>query len=81
MKSKTLEVRHMPGRQSLVFFLNNNRGEKLDKGAYVAVSLFRNASAKAYEKMTAAICNLYQRELGIPGKSVYVTYTGVKDWG
>ena len=53
----------------------------MDKGAYVAVSLFGNASAEAYEKMTAAICDLYQRELGIPGKSVYVTYTGVKDWG
>ena len=28
-------------------------GKKLDKGAYVAVSLFGNAPSSAYEKMTA----------------------------
>lgn len=56
-------------------------GKKLDKGAYVAVSLFGNASSDAYNKMTAKICDIYERELGIPGNAVYVTYHGVKDWG
>lgn len=56
-------------------------GKKLEKGAYVAVSLFGNASASAYENMTAKICELYERELGIPGNAVYVTYHGVNDWG
>lgn len=56
-------------------------GKKLDKGAYVAVSLFGNASSDAYNKMTAEICDIYERELGIPGNAVYVTYHGVKDWG
>lgn len=56
-------------------------GKKLDKGAYVAVSLFGNASSDAYNKMTAEICRIYEEELGIPGNAVYVTYTGVKDWG
>lgn len=31
--------------------------------------------------MTGEICALLARELGIPGKSVYVTYHGVADWG
>lgn len=56
-------------------------GEKLEKGAYVAVSLFGNGTSEAYNKMTAEICSLYERELGIPGNCVYVTYHGVKDWG
>lgn len=56
-------------------------GKKLEKGAYVAVSLFGNASKAAYEKMTARICELYEKELGIPGNAVYVTYQGINDWG
>lgn len=56
-------------------------GKKLGKGAYVSVSLFGNAKSSDYEKMTAAICDLYEKELDIPGSSVYVTYHPVSDWG
>ncbi len=56
-------------------------GKKLEKGAYVSVSLFGSASSAAYESMTERICKLYEEQLGIPGKSVYVTYHGVNDWG
>ncbi len=56
-------------------------GNKLDKGAFVAVSLFGNASSEAYNKMTAEICRILGRELGIPAEAVYITYEGVKDWG
>lgn len=56
-------------------------GEKLEKGAYVAVSLFGDSTKEAYTKMTGVICDLFEKELQIPKKAVYVTYTGVKDWG
>lgn len=56
-------------------------GRKLDKGAYVSVSLFGNASSAAYEKMTGEICSILSDELSIPGNAVYVTYHGVNDWG
>lgn len=56
-------------------------GERLEKGAYVSVSLFGNASPSAYEKMTGTICNILEEELGIPGDKVYVTYHGIHDWG
>lgn len=56
-------------------------GKKLDAGAFVAVSLFGDASSDKYERMTAEICRIYEEQLGIPGDAVYVTYTGVKDWG
>ena len=56
-------------------------GKKLDKGAYVEVKLFGNASSSAYEKMTAEICRIYEEELGIPGNGIYITYSGISDWG
>ncbi len=56
-------------------------GNKLEKGAYVSVSLFGNASRDAYNQMTDAICNILEEELDIPGDHVYVTYHGIKDWG
>lgn len=56
-------------------------GKKLEKGAYVEVSLLGSAPGSAYENMTAAICKLLEKELGIPGDAVYVTYHGLNDWG
>lgn len=56
-------------------------GEKLDKGAYVSVSLFGQASSKQYNEMTARICAILKEELDIPGNHVYVTYHGLSDWG
>ena len=56
-------------------------GKKLDKGAYVSVSLFGAASSSAYEKMTGEICQILSDELDISGNAVYVTYHSVNDWG
>lgn len=56
-------------------------GTKLDKGAYVSVSLFGSASSADYERMTEKICDIFEKELGIPGSAVYVTYHPVSDWG
>ena len=56
-------------------------GEKLEKGAYVAVSLYGDAPKELYDRMTGRICELMKRKLGIPGNAVYVTYHPVGDWG
>ena len=56
-------------------------GKKLEKGAYVSVSLFGNAPRSAYDKLTGQICDLFADKLGIPGSNVYVTYHPVSDWG
>ena len=56
-------------------------GQKLEKGAYVSVSLFGSASSDAYSKMTGEICKILSEELSIPSDKVYVTYHGVNDWG
>ncbi|MBE5912417.1 phenylpyruvate tautomerase MIF-related protein [Pseudobutyrivibrio sp.] len=56
-------------------------GKKLEKGAYVSVSLYGNAPSDSYDKLTGQICNLFADKLGIPGDAVYVTYHPVADWG
>ena len=56
-------------------------GKKLDKGAYVAVSLYGDAPKEAYDRLTGQICDLLSAKLGIPGNAVYVTYHPVSDWG
>ena len=56
-------------------------GKKLEKGAFVSVSLFGTPSSDACEQMTAKICQIYEEHLGIPANCVYVTYSGYKDWG
>lgn len=56
-------------------------GKKLDKGAFVAVSLLGSVSSDLSDRMTAEICKIYEEQLGIPGNGIYVTYTGIKDWG
>ena len=56
-------------------------GKKLEKGAYVAVSLLGNAPKEQYEKLTGQICSLFEEKLSIPGESVYITYHPVSDWG
>ncbi len=56
-------------------------GKKLEKGAYVAVSLYGNAPKEAYDSLTGRICDLLSSKLGIPGDAVYVTYHPVSDWG
>ena len=56
-------------------------GRKLEKGAYVAVSLLGDAPKEKYEKLTGEICDLMAAELDIPGDAVYVTYHPVSNWG
>ena len=38
-------------------------GNKLEKGAYVSVSLFGNAPSSAYDKMTGEICGILSDDL------------------
>lgn len=56
-------------------------GKKLEKGAYISVSLFGSAPSNLYEKMTEYICDVLETQLGIDGSCVYVTYHSVDDWG
>lgn len=56
-------------------------GKKLEKGAYVSISLFGKVNSADSEIMTVAVCKILNEELGIDGSCVYVTYHGVDNWG
>lgn len=56
-------------------------GNKLDKGAYVEVKVLGSVDAGASDKMTAKFCEILEKELGIPGNAVYISYWGTSNWG
>ena len=57
------------------------RGDDSAATAMVDVDLLGSISKPASEKMTAALCDLLQKELGVSPDRVYVKYTGYADWG
>lgn len=49
--------------------------------AFVEVKIYGGASADVYNRMTAAICNIFSEELGIGADRTYVKYEEVENWG
>lgn len=56
-------------------------GNKLNNGAFVSVSVFGKVAPSDAEKMSGAICTLLKNLFGTDGSDVYITYSGVSDWG
>ena len=54
--------------------------KKLEKGAYISVSLLGSASKSACQNLTRDICGILST-YGIDGSNVYVTYHPVDLWG
>lgn len=78
----------IPGKSEewLMVGFNDNytlyfRGEKKEKAAFVDVKIFGAASKEAKNKVTASVCSLFEKELGISKDSIYITFTEVTDWG
>ena len=57
------------------------RGDDSADSAYVEVSILGRADADAYERITARICDLFERKLGISPDRVYVKYEEAEYWG
>lgn len=57
------------------------RGYDNFPAAMVSVSLFGGVDDDACRKMTAAVCDLFQKELGIQPDHVYIKYQSVSQWG
>ena len=55
-------------------------GSKLEKGAYVSVSLLGTTTKQACEGLTQQICSILGN-YGIDGKNIYVTYHPENLWG
>lgn len=56
-------------------------GKKLEKGAFISVEVLGEVNAADSQKMSAKLCEIFQKELGIPGDKIYITYSGYKNWG
>lgn len=57
------------------------KGEKSEKIAFVEISLFGDASKSAYDKMTAEVCSILNKSLGVPPDKTYVKYSPTDIWG
>lgn len=57
------------------------KGQALEKLAFVEVKIFGSANSAIYEKLTSAICNIYEEVLSIPPNNIYVKYEEVSNWG
>lgn len=49
--------------------------------AFVDISVFGSSTDAQCEKMTAAVCGIIEKELGIPADRTYVKYSGTSQWG
>ncbi len=56
-------------------------GNRLEKGAYISISMLGEPDRGKNEAMTAKVTEILQKQLDIPSKYVYVSYHGVRDWG
>ncbi len=57
------------------------KGDGTEDYAYVEVSLFGTTSDAAYDRLTAAISEIINEELGIDRANIYVKYEETQHWG
>lgn len=57
------------------------KGVASEKIAFVEVKIFGKADSHDMEKLTQAICDIYDEVLKIPGDKIYITYEEVQNWG
>lgn len=81
-------IAEIPGKseQWLMLAFNDEvkmyfKGDDSLDSALVQVSIFGKAGADAYDRVTKAICELYESKLGIPADRVYVKYEECDKWG
>lgn len=78
----------IPGKTEKWLMLNfddgNNmyfHGDASLDTAFVEVKIFGSATEDEYERLTARICELYNRVLSIPSDRIYVRYEESYHWG
>ena len=57
------------------------KGDTSEDYAFADVSLFGSASDAAYDRLTAAICEILSEELGVKLSNIYVKYEETNHWG
>ncbi len=57
------------------------RGDCSEDYAYLEVSLFGSASDAAYDRLTQALSEIINEELGIDRSNIYIKYEEAEHWG
>ena len=82
---KAIGLMHKPESFLMIGFQDNYDlyfgGNKLEKGAYVSISMLGEPDRERDEAMTARVTELLREQLDIPPDCVYVSYQGIRDWG
>ena len=82
---KAIKIMHKPESYLMVGVCDNYdlyfAGNKLENGAFVSISVFGGVDPSCAESMTKAICDILHEQFSIYGSDVYVTYSGVENWG
>lgn len=82
---KAISLMHKTESYLMVSISDGNNlyfaGKRLENGAYVAVNVFGKVSPADSENMTGKICEILSELFFIKGTEVYVTYSGIADWG
>lgn len=83
------DITYLPGKTEdwLMVTLEDNccmwfRGDNSHPMAIVEVkTLGKQIDSAASEKMTKAVCELFQKQLGVNPKDIYIRYIASPDWG
>lgn len=57
------------------------RGEMRDDLVFAEVKLLGQATREAYDRLTAALCDIYHKALDVPTDGIYIQYVEAKTWG
>ncbi|MBQ4604349.1 MAG: hypothetical protein IJB16_07075 [Clostridia bacterium] len=57
------------------------KGDCSEEYAYLEVSLFGSTSDAAYERLTVALSEIINEELGIDRANIYIKYEETSHWG
>jgi len=57
------------------------KGERKEKAAFIQIKIFGKAERKQKETITTKVCNLFEEELSISKKDIYIVFDEVEDWG
>ncbi len=82
---KALSLIGKPEAYLMLNFEENCRlwfaGSNDEDAAFVEVALLHSAPKASYEKLTAKICEILERELSIPSSRIYVKFSETEFWG
>ncbi|MDE5897145.1 MAG: hypothetical protein K2H43_04965 [Clostridia bacterium] len=82
---KSISVMHKPESYLMVGIADGYdlyfAGNKLANGAFVSVSVFGKVNPADTQKMTECICSILNERFSVAENNVYVTYSGVENWG